>query len=188
MLKTTPGFTFYDKKTGSASRLDYMLTSKMLPFILKNISIVTCTVPDHETLIACFKTTSQKRGKGYWKLNNSLLSNETYVKSIKDIIVATKHDLNDIGSYRLTWELLKIRFKEFSIKFSVSQARKANSDIVYLCNRIDNIRDKLDNTEIDTSSPYCKLLFNEKTRLETELQKMQEQKLEVTSLDLGLSG
>ena len=176
LISDRPGYTYYDKRTGSKSRIDYILTSKILPFTLNTMSIVKCTVSDHETLIAGFKTVSQKRGKGYWKLNNSLLQDSKYKMAVKSIIRETINELSDIKSHRLTWELMKIRVKEYSIQYSVSKARSQKSNIAYIESKIDIIRDKLDVVDTSLSVPYSRKLINEKCKLEDELKMIQQNK------------
>ncbi len=47
-------------------------------------------------------------------MNSSVLENDDYVKGIKNVIQQTITDYIEIGP-RLTWELCKIRIREFSI-------------------------------------------------------------------------
>ena len=175
LTSNKPGYTYYDKRTGSKSRLDYVLTSKTLPFTLKNMSIIKCPASDHETLLACFKTVNQKRGRGYWKLNNCLLQDDEYQLGIRNIIKDTISEYSDIESYRLTWELMKIRIKEYSIKYSVTKVRNRRSNIAYIESKLDSIRSKLDVTD-NLSLPYSTHLLQEKSKLEDNLKDINENK------------
>lgn len=45
---------------------------------------------DHSPVVLIFKTNEFKRGKGFWKFNNSLLTDKDYVKLIKEKICEVK--------------------------------------------------------------------------------------------------
>ncbi len=80
--------------------------------------------PDHKAVVIKVNTHTNPRGKGYWKLNTSVLEEEDYVIGIKDLIKKTILEFsNDICKGKL-WELIKVRIKEFSIKYC--QLRSVN--------------------------------------------------------------
>ena len=175
-LHNTPGYTFFDKRTGGASRLDYILCGKMLSSDLKSICVNTCPVSDHESVTANLCMGNQKRGRGYWKLNNSLINNQDYIDNVKKLIVDTQCELKDIKSYRLTWELLKIRIKEFSIKYSVCKKRSECSRKMYIEHQLNNIIEKLNVGENIGSIYSYQTLIEEKVKLENELKEIYNNK------------
>lgn len=176
LVSDEPGFTFYDKRTGSASRLDYIFCSKFASFCLQKMQIVKCPVSDHENLIAYFKTEGQKRGKGYWKINNSFLENDEFKDNIIKIVKETENEIDSLQSYRLSWELFKIRCKEYSIRYGISQARERKCNIAYLEKRIYSLNEKLNKMNDFSSNKYYKILLNEKVKLETELRDKYDEK------------
>ena len=69
-----------------------------------------------------------KRGIGYWKLNISLLNEEKYISEIKEIIKNTIIQYKEkIGKGR-TWELIKIKVKEFSVSYCQSRSKRTETN------------------------------------------------------------
>ncbi len=170
------GFTFFNKSTGGASRLDYIFISDSFPFEIKSMKVSSCVVPDHESVIASFKTHNHKRGPGYWKFNNSHLENSEFKANIKEIICNTRKELKEIKSYRLLWELLKIRIKEFSISFSVKKAHENRNNAVYLEHRLNSVLEKLNSYDVSSNSKYSKDLLNEKISLQNQMNTIHDEK------------
>ena len=66
------------------------------------------------------------RGRGFWKLNTSFLSEAEYINQIKLNIQQTKDEYcNDesVGPH-LLWEMIKMKVREESIKFGASKKKK----------------------------------------------------------------
>ena len=74
---------------------------------------------DHSPVKLSLKMTSNqfKRGRNYWKFNNSLIGNETFSNELKQIIETQKTELINIEP-QMKWELLKFEIRRFSRKFS----------------------------------------------------------------------
>ncbi len=115
-------FTCFNKITGGASRLDYLLISNNFPLIPNIMKVCTCVVPDHESIIASFKIENHPRGPGYWKFNNLHLLDSAYNEQVRQIIFETEQECELLKCYRLTRELLKIRIKELSVHCTVNKA------------------------------------------------------------------
>ena len=81
------GYTYYDKKSNSHSRLDYIFFSSNFHFEIKNLAITQPVknpgVVDHSALKLNFKTDCGEKGLGYWKINNSVLNEPEYIRVIK---------------------------------------------------------------------------------------------------------
>ena len=84
------GYTWFSKNPVKKARLDFFLISESL------LSFVDCTrnLPgyksDHSAITIELKLNNFKKGKGFWKLNNSLLYDRVYVNKVKDKIRETK--------------------------------------------------------------------------------------------------
>ena len=63
---------------------------------------------------------SNPRGKGFWKLNTSLLSEMRYVQEIKTAIESTVNQYKDDTSVNpaLLWEMIKLKVREKSIPYA----------------------------------------------------------------------
>lgn len=60
---------------------------------------------------------ADKRNKGYWKFNASLLHSKAYCQGVKDIITEIIGDVN-LSSYTSKWEFLKFRIGNFPTSLS----------------------------------------------------------------------
>ena len=63
------------------SRLDYFFIPKFLQKLIQECRIMPNIFSDHSALILiiCFDEETVPRGPGYWRFNNSLLSDNEYV-------------------------------------------------------------------------------------------------------------
>ena len=91
-----------------------------------DLEVLSCTIrkapnvngnrfSDHRCVFIKISTAGNKRGKGNWKLNNSLLEDITYVNRMNTLIddfITEKNHIN--GNKQMIWNLLKNRIKEFS--------------------------------------------------------------------------
>ena len=95
---------------------------------IKSCKIIYAPVPDHKAVTNVFDTNNRKRGKGYWKLNNSILSDENYKILIKDLILNTKLEYSKDLSKHSLFEILKFRVKEQTIQYCIkNESRKTVS-------------------------------------------------------------
>ena len=79
-------FTWRQWGNAKFSRLDYFLISNsLLPFI-HNVDILPACYSDHCPILLEIDFAKFSRGKGFWKMNNSLLSDQEYVGIIKRTI------------------------------------------------------------------------------------------------------
>lgn len=93
-----------------------------------------------------FKTNINKRGNGYWKLNNSYLSDENYQQGIQTLINEIKYEENT--NPMVKWESFKARAREFSINFAKNSKESIKQRILSLEKEIDDI-EKLEFHHID---------------------------------------
>ena len=84
-------------------------------------------MPDHKAVFVHFCMAKNKRGRGYWKLNSQILVSEEYKTTIRKIITNTIQEYKDFSNTEV-WELCKIRFKEYSVMFSI---KKKGLDRIY---------------------------------------------------------
>jgi len=84
--------------------------------------IIHAPVSDHDAVVVCFNTDHEKRGTGYWKLNASVLHEEKYQSDIRDIISDTIREYTG-SENTLIWELIKIRVREYSIRYCTIRNR-----------------------------------------------------------------
>lgn len=96
---------------------------------------------DHNSVRITLKTSTQPRGRGFWKLNTSILNDKEYETDIKQVIKTTAED-NANANPSLLWDTIKLQCRGASIKHC-SRKKKEK------CNRIkelDNLICCLQNT------------------------------------------
>jgi len=155
------GYTFIDPSSrGKNSRIDYWLLHRSLGYTVDKCSILQAPAPDHKALVLCLKLNAKKRGKGYWKLNNTILDEDKYKTGIEELITTTLNKFKDKVSMVILWDYLKIKIKEFTLAYCTGRA-KANA------NRVETIEKRMD--IIDSKKEISKDEIRERAELKTEL-------------------
>ena len=119
--------------------------------------------PDHKAVVMSLDMEDRIRGKGYWKLNVSVLQEEEYRHGIHNIVRDTISELDEVVDKSTTWEILKIRVKEFAVKYCAARTSKQAGQIKQLEAKI-NLLDK--NIKSDTLNDAINL---ERKNLKTQL-------------------
>ena len=91
-------------------RLDYFFVSNSVQEAIKSTDILAAFSTDHSPIfISLSKSNEITKGKGLWKFNNSLISNEDYVKKMKIHISDILNFLHkeNIVDDQVIWEYLK---------------------------------------------------------------------------------
>ena len=131
-------FTYADK-----SRIDYIFISPHLKKNLKSVSICKAPkIPDHRAV--CIDLNENIcRGKGYWKLNISVLKDEAYRNAIKSVVHDTVNEYKNKIDSRLLWDFCKIRIKEFSITYSIKKSQQYRNKIEMMEDKIQQFESKI---------------------------------------------
>ena len=77
---------------------------------------------DHSYISLSLQGSTIAHGKGYWKINNSHLLDQNFIKEVKKIIHKTKEDSFD--SYRGLWDVIKIKIKQFGMTFGKKKKKE----------------------------------------------------------------
>ena len=128
------------------SRIDYILIPRTIAKLIQSSSILACPAPDHKalTVTLCFNT--NKRGAGYWKLNNSLLQDEGYKTLIRSDIIYTINTYSSLIPKQELFELIKVVVKESSIHYSTCKKARRMSRISQIENELDLIDKEIANS------------------------------------------
>ena len=81
-----------------------------------------------------------KRGKGYWKLNNSYLEHDEYQDGIIRIYDEIIAEYDQQVSLLTLWDYFKLKIKQFSISYGIAQASKFNN----ACKQLELMLDQVD--------------------------------------------
>ena len=81
------GFTWRRKKpTPLCERLDFFLIASSLQQMVQKIEVQPNYLSDHSGVVLSMSNNFKKRGKGYWKLNTSLLKDLDYLEKINNLL------------------------------------------------------------------------------------------------------
>ena len=119
-------FTRSEKCRGGVveSRLDYWLISMGLTYLVHEIEIHTGMASDHSLIRMKLNLPNTcKRGKSYWKFNNDLLSDKTYIEKVKNIIQNIKQNTN-MENKNMLWEFTLCQIRTETMQYSKSKAKK----------------------------------------------------------------
>jgi hypothetical protein len=112
------------------SRLDnFLISSDFEPFV-KKVDIEISYRSDHSPVCLALQFYNQAKGRGTWKINNSLLHDKEYVTEVKKCIVETV-DQDDIElsiNPQMFWELVKCMIRSKTISYS-SYLKKKNQSL-----------------------------------------------------------
>jgi len=166
-------YTFFDKKNKCKSRLDYVLLTKQLNMKLIHFKTIKPIKGDHMALAVELKPLISNRGPGYWKLNNSLLNDVDYITNIQKVVVDTVNEYKSLNSHRLLWEIVKIKIKEYSIKYAISRRKNEVLEENKVQNQLDDVCNKIDKAECDEQLLD---LYKQKVELESKLDNIYNEK------------
>ena len=120
----TRRFTWRRTNPSVKSRLDYWLTSTSLADHIEETDIVPFCQTDHSAILLKLKSIKgQQKGRGYWKMNNSFLSEEPYVKGLLENKTLWVTESSEIKDARVKWELIKYRIRQYSMKYGKQKAQ-----------------------------------------------------------------
>ncbi len=153
-------FTYIDPSYRNRnSRIDVLCVCKELEPYMELCEHVNNPCPDHKAVMISFRCNNRQRGRGYWKLNVSILSEEKYKDYIRKLIIDTISEYNNTNEVdkAMIWELVKIRVKEFTVRYSCARSK-------HKTNIIKEIESKLTilDREIEADSNNDELITNRK--------------------------
>lgn len=171
------GFTWRQITYKKQARLDFFLISNnLLPYIT-NAEIIPGYRSDHSGILLGLNFTLEKRGKGFWKFNSSLLKDKTYVELVKNTIKEVlqlyelnlenaanpKYSIND----QLLLETLLLMIRGETIKFSSNKKKKNGIQEKKLEAEINNMEKIITQNIQICSEEYLSELENKKKYLQS---------------------
>ena len=111
-----------------ASRLDFYLCSFGIVNLVTKVGITPGFKTDHSAIKIEIDLVEDMRGRGFWKLNCSYLTNSQYIAEIKEVIQKTREDNKDISD-ALVWEMIKLNVRGKSIDIC-SRFKKEKEDMI----------------------------------------------------------
>ena len=159
-------FTWRCKNPLKQRRLDYLLISDSLQHKVETISIIPSVQSDHSVLkMKLSSLQERKQGPSYWKFNNSLLYDNTFVTKMKEKIPEFCNESAELNDIMLRWEFLNYRIRQFSSEFSKQKAVERKASRSYLERKVKNL-------EIQLNSDCSEELLLEYNRSKDELESL----------------
>ena len=154
-------YTWRRSKPLCQSRLDYFLVPNEMIYNVTACFIKPSIKTDHSLISLELKNGQpQQRGPGLWKFNSTLLKDNEYVNNIKQLINQNNVDENE----NVKWDFIKMKIREYSIKFSKDKARKQKTQETELIKKLNSL------AELADSDPSADNLINlEATKIELEV-------------------
>jgi len=130
------------------SRIDYILVSASISYAVKKTDIVPGIRSDHSMLIITVESdNSDKRGKGFWKFNASLIKDKEYVAMVKKCIEDTKKENKNLVDKSLLWDLIKCQIRGATVSYSIRKRMLERKHECNILREIVNLESKLANGE-----------------------------------------
>ena len=106
------------------TRIDYILVSHHLGFTTKSVEILPSIKSDHSLLkLSLLLEGVAKQGRGWWKMNTSLLSDNEYISLVRSTIKHVKTDLINLSNKDIAWDYIKCRIRTESITYSIKKKK-----------------------------------------------------------------
>lgn len=139
-------FTWRRKNNiNEASRIDLFLICPEIRSHICSADIRPALIShtDHQAISLKLKGRSQSKGKGYFKINNSILNNIEYRNIINGLIHKYKNNPKLTKNTGHHWDLFKIEVKEYTIEYCKRKAKQNISEIHVLENKIKKLNEKI---------------------------------------------
>ena len=136
------------------SRLDYFLVSEGISYLIKDTSINIGLSSDHSLIrMALGLSNTSKRGKGFWKFNNDLLTDKDYINLIKLCIKNIKDSVQMENTNQL-WEYIKCQIRTETMIYSSARSKKLRERENFLAKKIEAMEQTLDKNQVSETPKY----------------------------------
>ena len=133
---------FKHKPNYMAERLDYIFVTKCIMSNVERCDIIPSFCTDHSMVILTFCITQQKRGRGFWKLNTSLLQDENYIEKMNEVL----EDIlkTPFEGVQKKWDFLKYKVKSETVKFSKIKKNSEKNKLEAMERKGRRLQDQID--------------------------------------------
>ena len=111
-------------------RLDYLFLSKNFERAIADVKIMPNIFLDHSGLNVLIGTEDEQahRGPGFWKFNDSLLADKTYVELITKNIPDNVKKYQELEDKGLLWEMTKMEIRATTVIFAKRKLRQKRNE------------------------------------------------------------
>ena len=172
-------YTWRRRKPEIQCRLDFFLISSSLICNTNLADIAAGYKTDHSIILLEVALHQNPRGRGFWKLNSSLLTDEQYLESIKTVIQQTRTEYMSDNSVNpaLLWEIIKMNVREKSISYAIAKTSKSKSREDALYKGITDLEREIDEADGTKGESQIPQLNTKLDNLNCELEKIIEYRI-----------
>jgi len=168
-------YTWRQKRPSISSRLDMWFISNALQDFCFNTDIVPSVRSDHSCITLSLRAVENTKGRGYWKLNNTYLDDEDFVKGITDEYETWVKEAEVLQNVMMTWEYVKYKVRDFSVRYGKKKAKGIKDEIRDMENLLKEIDEALDG---ETEEEKLRELESDKAETEAKLRTIDDYKTE----------
>ena len=119
-------FTWRRKDKRQASRIDMILLGKDVLSLVQSCKIKPAVIQytDHQSVVLTFRSGVSEKGRGYWKINNSVIQEYDYKQLINKVIdkYLIQYHNNKID-IRLLWDAMKVEIREVTTMYCKNKSK-----------------------------------------------------------------
>ena len=141
---TEKDFTWNRFRPFIARRLDYCCVSDSIINSCVSCDHYGISNSDHKLVVLELNSDKTTRGPGYWKFNNSYLSNTEFVKEMNDMLDSFIEN-SDFVCNEAKWEICKLDIRNFCIEFGKRKECESKNEFVHLENQIKDLEKQIIN-------------------------------------------
>ena len=156
-------FTWSKNNPFIARRLDYFLVADNVLDKSFDCDIMSVAQSDHRLIKMKYRLSLIPRGPSYWKHNDSLLSDKTFVDKMNQFITSFETEHQDMAAED-KWDLCKIKIKEECIAYSKEKSRRLKKKISEINGKLNDIDKRI------ALAPQSEELQRQRMQLKNELE------------------
>ncbi len=142
-------FTYYSLSPEKIfTRLDFFLISLGLTTNVTKSSIYPKFLSDHCAVSIKILISNNTRGKGYWKLNCSLLNDPDYVKIVK-VCIKESLDREKEANPAILWETVKLIIRGETIKYASRKKQSKKNQLTSLQKELEHLEKQFQSEQLD---------------------------------------
>lgn len=165
-------YTFINPShNGHDSRIDVWLISNSIGNKTLLSQIIESPAPDHRAVTFRFRIINKPRGKGYWKMNNSVLQDPQFKEGITTLVNGILDKYNEQVSRQILWEYTKIKIKQYTVTYCINKVKTKKHVIKQLedeLNEINHIKENKLTEKVRIERKHIKQkldrMYEEKTK------------------------
>lgn len=116
-------YTWANHDNTVASRIDRIYISRTLLHTILSVKHIPMNITDHKGISVTIKTGHIKWGAGYWKINETLLNDEKYIKLIETFWTHWRQQKIEHDCLEW-WDMGKKKIKDITINYSKMKAKR----------------------------------------------------------------